>query len=191
MLERIFEPFFSTKAPGKGTGLGLATTEGIIRQARGAVMVESTPGQGTLFRFFFPRHDGPVSDAALAPTAKACGGKETLLLVEDEPALRALASRTLRRAGYRVLEAERGDIAVAVARAHEGELPLLVSDVVLPGGNGPSIVETLRRERPSLRALFVSGYSDVPLTSVPGSTFLAKPYSPGQLLAAVRVALDR
>jgi CheY-like chemotaxis protein len=191
LLERIFEPFFSTKPAGKGTGLGLATTDGIIRQAHGAITVTSAVAQGTTFRFYFPRSDGPVDDTEPPPVLTPSGGHETILLVEDECSLRALAARVLRKAGYRVLEAERGDTALAVARAHAEGIDLLISDVVLPGGSGPSVAEALRRDRPKLKVLLVSGYSDVPLASVPDSAFLAKPYTPAQLLDLARTTLGR
>jgi CheY-like chemotaxis protein len=192
VLARIFEPFFTTKEAGRGTGLGLATTDGIVRQAGGAIAVDSTPGKGTLFRVIFPRHDGPVLATVPAAPRVQRGGTETVLLVEDEAAIRALAARSLRLAGYQVLEAARGDIALAVARAHQGEIALLVTDVVLPGGGGQGVAATLLAERPRMKVLYVSGYSEHVLLPQAGqaAAFLPKPYKPEALLERARAVLD-
>jgi signal transduction histidine kinase len=177
---------------GGGPRHGLATTDGIVRQAGGAIAVDSTPGKGTLFRVIFPRHDGPVLATVPAAPRVQRGGTETVLLVEDEAAIRALAARSLRLAGYQVLEAARGDIALAVARAHQGEIALLVTDVVLPGGGGQGVAATLLAERPRMKVLYVSGYSEHVLLPQAGqaAAFLPKPYKPEALLERARAVLD-
>jgi PAS domain S-box-containing protein len=191
---RAFEPFFTTKPVGQGTGLGLSTVYGIVSQSGGAIGVRSAPGEGSEFRILLPRHAEPLAPEALPrrePPAR--GGEETILLVEDEAAIRAVARRTLLGAGYRVLEAGSAEEALAVARDAGAPFHLLVSDVILPGRNGWELSRALAQGLPGLRVLFVSGYerhaSGVPLVPA-DAPLLAKPFAPEELLAAVRAALD-
>jgi two-component system cell cycle sensor histidine kinase/response regulator CckA len=153
---RIFEPFFTTKAPGSGTGMGLATVFGIVSMADGSVSVDSAPGAGSTFRVLLPRVHEEPEHREQAVGQRAQGGSETVLLVEDEPAVRALVGL-----GYRVIEAGRGDDALAAADAHPGHIALLVTDVVLPGMQGPELAELLALRRPGMAVLFCSGYNEL------------------------------
>jgi len=195
VLAHLFEPFFTTKERGKGTGLGLATLFGIVRQSGGAIAVDTAPGRGTTFRVYLPRAAGPAAAAGDArDDAGAARGSETLLLVEDEARVRTFMRRSLEAAGYRVLEAAGPREAHAAAGAHAGSIDLLVSDVVLPDARGPELAAQLRAARPGLRVLFVSGYTDdARLRSgalEPWQAFLQKPFTHAQLARAVRAALD-
>jgi PAS domain S-box-containing protein len=195
----MFEPFFTTKEAGKGTGLGLATCYGIVRQAGGSIWVYSEPGKGTLFRIFLPRVTGQVEAAAAPADEPPSSGTETVLLVEDEPMVAAVAASALRSQGYRVLFASSGEEALAAARGHPGAIDLLVTDVVLPQMNGRELAERLRAVRPQVRVLFCSGYTDsVALPGEAGDSgwragavaFLQKPYTPKLLARRVRAVLD-
>ncbi len=192
--ERIFEPFFTTKELGKGTGLGLATVHGIVTQNGGRVLVESRPGHGTTFEIRFPRTHAvaEVEPRPVGPAART--GDETILVVEDDPRVRAVTVRALRGAGHRVLVASDGPEALAVAEQWDGTLHLVVTDVVMPGMSGKAVVESLRRKRPGLRALFVSGYPQEVIARRGvldgGIEFLAKPFTPATLAARVRAVLD-
>jgi len=190
--QRIFEPFFSTKPVGKGTGLGLATVYGIVKQSGGAIRVRSAPGRGTEFRILFPLHRG-AADAEPRPARAASGGDERILVLEDDDVLRALVCRALKGAGYRVLEAARPS--AAADRAAEHELDLLLTDLVLPEESGWSLYRRIAAGRPGLRVLLMSGFSGAPepgSVSLPADVpFLAKPFGPSDLLARVRQALDR
>ncbi len=193
----LFEPFFTTKPAGQGTGLGLATVYGIVRQSGGAIRVESAAGRGTTFELYFPRCD--AAPAATASGARAGagavrGGRETVLVVEDDPRVREVTVRALAGAGYRVLAAEGGARALELAPPEE-RLDLLVTDVVMPGMSGPQMAEALARARPGLRVLYVSGYAEDAIVHHgiidSGIDLLAKPYTPALLLARVRQVLDR
>lgn len=191
---RLFDPFFTTKPTGRGTGLGLATVYGIVKQMRGGIWVYSEPGRGTTFRVYFPVLRGGQGVSAPDPVAPAAvvGGTETLLLVEDEPGVRNFARRMLERYGYRVLVAANPAEARTIAEAGD-EIALVLTDIRMPGGNGPELVEALRRTRPGLPALFMSGYSDLPEaagTSPDPSHFLPKPFAGADLAAKVRAILD-
>jgi PAS domain S-box-containing protein len=192
--EHIFEPFFTTKPKGRGTGLGLATVYGIVVQSGGFVRVTSREGEGTLLEVFFPASGDALPARAESRADAEEGGCETVLLVEDQEAVRALAARVLAARGYRVLEAEDGADALRLARKHQGEIDLVVTDVVMPGMGGPALVERLRRTQPGVPALFISGYTDDPLTpeaiASPANGFLQKPFSPRRLARKVREALD-
>jgi PAS domain S-box-containing protein len=187
-LDRIFEPFFTTKEQGKGTGLGLATVYGIVRQSGGHVRVYSEPGVGTTFEVYLPCVD--AADPPVTPAA----GTETVLLVEDEPSIRGVAARVLERRGYTVISAAHGEDAISAARAHPGNIDLLLTDVVMPGMSGSALARTLAHERPGLRVLYMSGYTDDDIVHHgvldAGMMFLEKPFTPRILAQHVRDALD-
>ena len=192
---RVFEPFFTTKGPGQGTGLGLSTAYGIVRQHDGAIWIYSEPGHGTTVRLYLPRIHGAFA-APMAPDtpgARALGG-ETILLVEDEAAVRHVAHRLLESRGYKVLEADGGDAALAIVRAGDSKIDLLLTDVIMPGMNGREVADAVRALRPGLRVLFVSGHSGEVLNRMgglgAGAHFLSKPFSTGELADAVRRAID-
>jgi PAS domain S-box-containing protein len=182
--ERIFEPFFTTK-PDEGTGMGLATVYDIVEQAGGWIEVESQPGVGTTFSVVLPvaRRSEPVAEPARTP-------ETTLMVVEDEPALRQLVATMLAEDGYLVLEARNGRDALAVAERHDGSIDLLITDVVMPHLTGPELAKTLQGLRPGLEVLFMSGYNDSRLVGrglVEGTArLLVKPFTPDQLLGTVR-----
>jgi signal transduction histidine kinase len=194
---RIFEPFFTTKAVGKGTGLGLATVYGIIKQLDGFVWVTSAPNQGTTFSMFFPI--APVSSAArdrLPETSLfAAVGSEPILIVEDEPAVRALARSVLRRHGYKVYEAASGEEALALVSAMRDPPALLLTDLVMPGISGAEVARQLTARHPTLRVIFMSGYSEDAVAHRAllsrEMDLLEKPFSPKALLTRVRFRLDR
>ena len=192
--ERVFEPFFTTKEQGKGTGLGLATVYGIVRQSGGHVWVYSEPGIGTTFKVYLPCVElAPASSAAESP-GTAAAGTETVLLVEDEPSIRVVAARVLAGRGYTVLTAANGEDALRVARAHPGTVDLLLTDVVMPGMSGSTLARQLLAERPGLRVLYMSGYTDADIVHHgvldAGTMFLEKPFTPQVLARHVRDALD-
>jgi hypothetical protein len=191
----IFEPFFTTKERGKGTGLGLATVYGIVRQAGGAVRVESAPHRGSTFSVYLPRVSASAEERpAPPPRPESRRGSETVLLVEDEAAVRAIARATLVRHGYTVLVAADGPSALDVGRTHDGEIALLLTDVVMPGMNGRVLAECLTRDRPATAVLFMSGYTEdeVLHRGVEGErmAFVSKPFTPDALAAKVRAVLD-
>ncbi|MFI7544978.1 ATP-binding protein [Actinoplanes sp. NPDC049599] len=194
VVGRAFEPFFTTKASGEGTGLGLATVYGIVTQAGGSVSLTSEPGLGTTVTVLLPTgaSEDPVAPALL-PVVTA-GHGETLLVVEDEDALRDVAGRILSGAGYRVLTAAGGEQALELAAGHEGSIDLLVSDVVMPGMLGKELAERLVDARPDTRVLYMSGYAQPVLASQgtldPGVVLLEKPFTAAGLLTAVRRRLD-
>ncbi len=193
--DRLFEPFFTTKPRGQGTGLGLATVYGIVQQSGGGIEVASVPGNGTTFVLYFPIAAGEQqAEPLLAPRrATWSRGEGTVLLAEDDDAVRAIARETLERAGYRVLAAADGSAALALASQHEGAIDLLLTDVIMPGMNGRELAATLTRRRPEIRVLFASGYTDNVLAGqdalAPGVTLLDKPFTPAELEAKVREVL--
>jgi CheY-like chemotaxis protein len=189
-----FEPFFTTKPVGQGTGLGLASVYGIVKQSGGDIRVHSEPGLGTTFRIYLPRVDAAAAALPLPAPAPAPTGGETILVVEDEQRVRQYAQRVLEAAGYRVLMADGGVQALALAAAPAQVLDLLLTDVVMPGMNGREVAEALLARRPDLRVLFMSGYADNAvvergLVDV-GVALLAKPFSGSELLRRVRDVLD-
>jgi CheY-like chemotaxis protein len=196
VLARVFEPFFTTKEIGKGTGLGLATVYGIIRQHEGWIELKSQVGVGTTFDLYFPCSACAIEEAEppQEEPAAAVGGTETILAVEDEPALRELVQVVLESAGYRVLLAENGKNALALFETHGDEVDLLITDMVMPGGiNGRELAARLQTQKPGLRAVFTSGYSsDLMGDDAPHANeidFLQKPYDPDTLLRLVRACL--
>jgi two-component system, cell cycle sensor histidine kinase and response regulator CckA len=192
---RLFEPFFTTKERGRGTGLGLATCYGLVTQAGGRIWVYSEIGRGTTFKIYLPRaHGVAAKPASRAHEPAPRGGDETILLVEDEPAIRQAAERALVQAGYTVLSAETGAAALHKSRANEGPIHLLLTDVVMPEMSGKDLASQLASERPELKVLYMSGYTDNAIvhdgTLDPDVLFLQKPFVPVTLLARVRAALD-
>jgi PAS domain S-box-containing protein len=194
--QRAFEPFFTTKERGKGTGLGLALAYAAVDQAGGRVTLESAPGAGTTVQLCFPAEGAaaPEPGDATMRDADTVAGTETVLLAEDEASVRAVSAAALERAGYTVLVAADGDAAATLADGYPAPIHLLVTDVVMPGRNGRELAEALRRQRPGLRTLFASGYTDdaTLLAGIreDGTPFLQKPYSAEQLLRRVRAVLD-
>jgi len=192
---RIFDPFFTTKEKGKGTGLGLATVFGIVKQSGGHILVESEPGHGSCFEIYLP-----ATDLAVAPlkTSSSPGvslsGSETVLLVEDEEQVRVVTATILRRAGYHVLEAKNGGEALLTCELHAGRIELLLTDVVMPLMSGPQLAARLAPLRPEMKVLYMSGFTDNAIVrhglEEPGFHFLQKPVSPKGLLTSVRQVLD-
>jgi CheY-like chemotaxis protein len=191
----LFEPFFTTKEKGKGTGLGLSTVYGIVKQSGGSIVVESAPGRGSTFRIYFPR----VEQEILGPTGAAdtidpVRGRETILLIEDEPAVRGLVHETLRLHGYTVLAARHGIEALLASAKYVGPIHLILTDVVMPQMSGPEVAEKILTVRPGVKVLYMSGYPDHPVFdqgSVRRETgFLPKPFSPHVLVQKVREVLD-
>jgi len=191
----LFEPFFTTKGPGQGTGLGLATVYGIVKQSDGHIWVYSEPGRGTTFKIYLPRVDATVDPVMpeldlLANTH----GHETILLVEDAPAVRVLARDVLKAQGYTVVEAQHGREALRIAEQYAGPIHLLLTDVVMPEMNGRDLVEQLAPLRPSMAIIYMSGYTDTVVVHHggldPGAAFLQKPFTPSALLGKIRQLLD-
>ena len=205
VISQVFEPFFSTKPVGKGTGLGLSTVYGIVKQTGGFVYVDSEPGKGTTFRIFLPRHRAeleaqPEPQAANGATAKEAPpeakpqadltGQGTILLVEDEDGLRSLNARGLRSRGYSVIEAANGVEALELMEESNGAVDLVVSDVVMPEMDGPTMLKEMRGRNPNIRIIFVSGYAeDAFEKSLPENqqfAFLPKPFALAALVAKVK-----
>jgi CheY-like chemotaxis protein len=189
----IFEPFFTTKEVGKGTGLGLATVFGIVKQHGGTIDVESETDKGTTFTVLFPPTDKkPEPKIVVMANSVKRGSGETILLVEDEPLLRELAHSVLADAGYKVIDAEQGAEAFDVWKNHESEIDLLVTDMVLPGGvTGRELALQLLERKPQLKVIYTTGYS-AELLDAQGEpvNFLQKPYPPEMLTQTVRMCLD-
>jgi PAS domain S-box-containing protein len=195
VVERAFDPFFTTKPRGQGSGLGLATVYGVVTDARGHIGVYSEPGTGTTFRIYVPRADADESAlVAPPPRESAAGGDETILVTEDEDAVREMALRILGRNGYHVLVASSGDEALAMLRDTERHVDLLLTDVVMPGMSGKELSERAAEARPGLRTLFMSGYSEEFIgrrVLEPGVFLIEKPFTAETLLARVREVLTR
>ncbi len=195
-MSRIFEPFFTTKPVGQGTGLGLATVFGIVKQSDGHISVSSTPSQGTKFKLYFPEAlERPGEGQTSKPSLSLHRGEETVLVVEDEDTVRKLACRTLRSNGYTVLEAQNGGEAIERFEKYEGKIHLLLSDVVMPVMGGRQLSENLLERYPDLKVLFASGYTDEMIirhgVSEANTNFIHKPFMPADLLAKVRAVLDQ
>jgi PAS domain S-box-containing protein len=191
--EHIFEPFFTTKSAGRGTGLGLSTVYGIVRQSGGSIAVDTAPGDGTTFRVYLPQSVAAVTTARAEPTG-APRGHEVILLVEDEDSVRAVTRTVLERQGYTVIAAVDGPDALSKAGAYLGHIHALVTDVVMPKMNGRELSEVLRRARRDLRVLFISGYTDDAILRHgvfdEGVAFLQKPFTPDVLARKIREVLD-
>jgi two-component system cell cycle sensor histidine kinase/response regulator CckA len=201
VMQKIFEPFFSTKEVGRGTGLGLSTVYGIVKQTGGHIIPESELGKGTVMRVYLPRYVEVAGDAEPARISappreqpKDLTGRGTVLLVEDEDAVRSFAARALGQRGYRVLEATTGTEALEVFASHNGEVDLVVSDVVMPEMDGPTLMKHLRSERPDVKIIFISGYAEDAfrrnLSDNEEFMFLQKPFDLKELAAAVKAALQ-
>jgi two-component system, cell cycle sensor histidine kinase and response regulator CckA len=201
VMDKIFEPFFTTKAIGKGTGLGLASVYGMVKQSGGYIYPESEPGKGTTFKIYLPRHHVDKEDEIAAPKEKKkevraadLTGKGRVLLVEDEEVVRNFAARALKRQGYRVLEAGSGVEAMEVMEKNKGKVDIVVSDVVMPEMDGPTLLKELRKTNPDLKFIFVSGYPNDAFKASLGEeefAFLPKPFSLPQLAAKVKEELGR
>jgi CheY-like chemotaxis protein len=194
VVDQIFEPFFTTKADGEGTGLGLATVIGIVQQSGGQVTVYSEPGLGATFNVYLPRTDAPV--AVKLPPARPGNvqGTEQVLLVEDNEQVRKLLLQALGSLGYSLLEASTPLAALALSKEFEGHIDLLVTDVVMPEMNGRQLADELLGQRPDLRVLYTSGYTDDAMVGrgvlTPGMAFLQKPFAIEQLARKTREVLD-
>jgi signal transduction histidine kinase/CheY-like chemotaxis protein len=193
--QRVFEPFFTTKEEGKGTGLGLSTVYGIVQQNNGGITVESTPGKGTTFYIYWPciqTSDRTGQKSTI--NGKAAGGKETILLVEDDATIKNTMVEFLTSLGYKVLTAENGKIALKKAKKYPGSLDLLLTDIIMPAMDGVKLAAVLREQRPSLKMIFTSGFITSPhpfLQSLPpGSRFIQKPYSINSITTIIRELLD-
>jgi two-component system, cell cycle sensor histidine kinase and response regulator CckA len=190
---RIFEPFFTTKPQGKGTGLGLSTVYGIVKQSGGHIAVDSRPGRGTTMRVYAPWIDAPAKPAP-KPLLGSPEGTETVLIVEDQPAVREVARECLQRKGYRVLDTSSASEAIEICSQAEPKIDLVLSDVVMPGMGGRELAEKLRRLRPAIKVLYMSGYPDDALVRhdvlEKESAFIQKPFSPATLARKVRHVLD-
>jgi len=193
-LARAFEPFFTTKGPGKGTGLGLSTVYGIVKQSEGEVQVRSKPGVGTAFSVYLPRQDARLSIVPAQRVTASDTGRETVLVVEDEHGLRALVQRILVNAGYTVLVAENGADALALFDQREGKVDLLLTDVVMPQMSGYQLAERLARSKPTLKVLYMSGYTDEIIDRhgvlKDGVRLIGKPFTAADMSRKVRVVLD-
>ena len=203
VMAKIFEPFFTTKGIGKGTGLGLASVYGIVKQSGGFIMPESEIGSGTTFKVYLPRHmpeqadvDAAHAKATVKRDLKAADltGTGRVLLVEDEVEVRQFAVRALKRQGYQVLEAADGVEALEIMKANEGTVDIVVSDVVMPEMDGPTLFKELRRRNPTIKVIFVSGYPNEAFRESLGSddfAFLPKPFSLPQLAQKVKEELAK
>jgi len=191
---RVFEPFFTTKETGKGTGMGLSTVYGIVKQNAGRIWVDSSPGGGTTFSVFFPESTEPLSEEQVGDSrSDELVGSETVLVVEDEDAVRSLTRMILEQGGYRVLEAADASEALSVNAKLAEPIDLLLSDVVMPRMSGPQLAAQMQEEQPDLKVLFISGHADETIVHHgvldPDTELLVKPFSVNELLARVHGVL--
>jgi len=198
-MEKIFEPFFTTKGVGEGTGLGLSTVYGIVKQTGGFVYVDSRPGEGSVFRILLPRHvpqpEEKPAESERPPAPSDLTGNARILLVEDEDAVRAFAGRALSARGYTVFEAASGPEALDLMNGMDKPIDLVISDVVMPGMDGPTLLRELRRRQPALRIIFMSGYAEDAFerhltADETNFTFLPKPFSLKELATTVKQTLE-
>ncbi|MCK5033783.1 MAG: response regulator, partial [Calditrichia bacterium] len=182
LRDKIFEPFFTTKDKEKGTGLGLSTVYGIVKQHNGYIYVYSEPGSGTTFKIYLPvaAHEDVQTDKREARHKP--GGTETMLIVEDEPSIRELVVKVLQPLGYKLLTAANGKEALQISADFAGDIPLILTDVIMPGLNGRELAESIEKERPDTKVIFMSGYTDDVISSYgvldPGVNFIQKPLAP-------------
>ena len=190
----LFEPFFTTKPAGGGTGLGLATVYGIVKQSGGSICVYSEPGRGSTFKIYLPVATGALEPPAPPVDAQALRGTETVLVLEDQAEVRTSIEKTLGRFGYASLVAAEGPSALAAMRAHDGPIHLMLADVVLPGTSGREITRQVLAERPSMRVLYMSGYTEDAIhhhgVLDPGLAFIQKPFTGDALVRKIREVLD-
>ena len=197
-IGKIFDPFFTTKPVGQGTGLGLATVYGIVKQSGGFITVDSEVGRGTNFKIYLPRHrveaNAPLAEAAQAPAARDVTGQDTIILVEDEEAVRSFAARALRLRGYKVLEASGGEEALEIVKSGNEEIHLLITDVVMPNMDGPTLVRHVKSLKPDLAVIFMSGYAEEAFRrndeNASDLHFLPKPFGLKQRAAKVKEVLS-
>ncbi len=194
-MARIFEPFFTTKERGRGTGLGLSSVFGIVKQAGGHITVKSRPGMGSSFCIYLPAAEGPARhDTPPAKDAGVKGGTETILLCEDDDIVRGLGMKILASAGYRVIDAANAQDAIGRMREHDGPVHLLLTDVIMPGMNGSMLAEQLKKEFPAMKILFMSGYTEDHILNrgimEPGVNLIMKPFTRTELLKGVRRTID-
>src|SRR6185436_18495652 len=190
----LFEPFFTTKGQGRGNGLGLATCHGIVQQCGGSIYCSSELGRGTTFTIYLPRYEGRAHDLEVTEETPVPGGHETVMVVEDDASVREIAVRALRARGYQVVEAANGIEALAVAERVGHRIDLLVTDMVMPQMGGLDLAEKLRANRPRLRALFTSGYTEenaAQIRSIEDARFLQKPFTGSALARRVREVLGQ
>jgi two-component system, cell cycle sensor histidine kinase and response regulator CckA len=189
----VFEPFFTTKQPGKGTGLGLASVYGIVKQSGGYISVSSELGRGTTFKLYFPRVQGQIDSGTTPVHRESMGGNETILLVEDEAALREITASILRSAGYTVVEADSAIKAIQLADTHSEPIHLLLTDVIMPHMSGVALSKRLTTSIPQLKVIFASGYGGDELAKqlsvATDAVLLSKPFSKTSLLALVHAVL--
>jgi CheY-like chemotaxis protein len=195
-VSRVFEPFFTTKEKGRGTGLGLSTVYGVVKQSNGHIQVYSERGIGTTIKVYLPAAEGPVDALARGPsesTDRIVRG-ETLLLIEDEPLVRELAYEILTGQGYQVLDAGSGAEALRICESHPEPIQLVVTDVIMPGMNGREVYERMAQLRPGLKVLYMSGYTQSAIVHrgvlEPGTAFVQKPFTIPGFLDRVRETLD-
>jgi PAS domain S-box-containing protein len=196
VMKQIFEPFFTTKERGKGTGLGLSTAYGIVKQSGGNIWAYSEPGKGTTFKIYLPRVEESLEETSEKKAKKELpGGGETLLVVEDEDIVRKLTVKLLRQQGYQVLEARHWEEAITLCKERQDPIHLILTDVVMPGGSGPHLMERLKEVRRDFKVIYMSGYADNTIVKLgildQGIPFLQKPFTQNSLLRKVREVLDQ